>query len=336
MSVSTMNRHLLRADAGRTIDPAPPESHSRMNAAIEFCLRASTNVPALQTVADWWPRWKSTAATRATPIEQAIAGGFDADRVGWAFASGYQAALRALVPDLPEGSLVALCVTEEAGNRPRDIRTTFSTQADGGVSISGSKRWTTLGPDSTLLLIVGALEGAGTRPALKVARVATNAPGVTLHAMPETRFVPEVPHASVSLNDVRVGADALLPGDGYEACVKPFRTIEDIHVTVAVLAYLLREARQRDWPVAFSEQLVAAMTLLADLACGDAGAASVHVALAGALRWVDALYAEASAHWASAADDAGAVRWHRDAKLFEVASAARRQRPAKAWERLRG
>ena len=55
--------------------------------------------------------------------EQALLGGFDADRVGWAFASGYQAALRALLPELPADAVAAFCVTEESGNRPRDIHT---------------------------------------------------------------------------------------------------------------------------------------------------------------------------------------------------------------------
>jgi acyl-CoA dehydrogenase len=111
-----------------------------MNSVIDRCLRASTQVPALETVADWWPRWRSNASVRAAPIEQAIAGGFDADRVGWAFASGYQAALRALVPDLASDALAALCVTEETGNQPRDVRTVFTARADGGASITGSKR----------------------------------------------------------------------------------------------------------------------------------------------------------------------------------------------------
>ena len=68
--------------------------------------------------------------------------------------------------------------------------------------------------------------------------------------MPPTRFVPEVPHAQVLMQDLRVSASALLPHDGYDAYVKPFRTIEDLHVTLAVLAYLLREARVRHWPAA--------------------------------------------------------------------------------------
>ena len=140
-----------------------------MNPAIDTCLRAPTAGAAAQPA---WPSGGHAGApvprVRPTAAAQALLGGFDADRVGWAFASGYQAALRALLPDLPADAVAAFCVTEESGNRPRDIHTRFTPQADGSVSISGAKRWTTLGPDSNVLLIVGALpptEDDGTRAA---------------------------------------------------------------------------------------------------------------------------------------------------------------------------
>lgn len=309
-----------------------------MNPALDTCLRATTDVPARASVAEWWPRWRDGAAQAATPAAQALLGGFDADRVGWAFASGYQAALRALLPDLPADAVAAFCVTEEAGNRPRDIHTRFTSAADGSVLISGAKRWTTLGPDSSLLLIVGALPPVdeSARAQLKVARVSANAPGLQLLPMPETRFVPEVPHARVQLDAVKVGADALLPGDGYERYVKPFRTIEDAHVTLAVLAYLLRETRARGWPLAFAERLCATMIVLTAVAALSADAPATHVVLAGALAQAHALYAEAGTLWAQAGDDPAAQRWHRDAALFGVAGSARSQRAARAWERLQG
>jgi acyl-CoA dehydrogenase len=136
------------------------------------------------------------------------------------------------------------------------------------------------------------------------------------------------------MQDLRVGAGALLPGDGYDGYVKPFRTIEDIHVTLAVLGYLLREARSRGWPAIFTEQLVAALALLSQLASEDTRAAATHVALAGALHVAHRLYADAQPLWAAAGDDPAAVRWQRDAALFEVAGTARRQRAQRAWEHL--
>jgi len=308
-----------------------------MIASLDACLRAPTDVPPRASVAEWWPRWRSGAARAASSAEQAMLGGFDADRVGWAFASGYQAALRALLPGLPADVVAAFCVTEDGGNRPRDIRTVFTPAADGSVSIHGAKRWTTLGPDSGVLLVVGALPpaDAAERVRLKVARVPAGTPGLVLLPMPETRFVPEVPHARVQLDGVRVAADALLPGDAYERYVKPFRSIEDAHVTLAVLAYLLREARHRGWPPAFAERLCSTIVVLCDVAGAPADASATHVVLAGALAQAHALYAEASALWDAAGDDPAAARWARDAALFGVAGTARSQRAARAWERLR-
>jgi acyl-CoA dehydrogenase len=310
-----------------------------VNPAIEHCLWAATRADAVETVAQWWPRWTAIAAAHAWPIARAIAGGFAADRVAWAFASGYQAALRAMVPDLPDNALAAFCVTEEAGNRPRAIRTTITHLRDGGVSISGAKRWTTLGPASTLLLVVAREadpakgDVAGERPKLRVARVPSGAPGLSLIDMPAMRFVPEVPHARVQLDDVRLPASALLPGDGYATCVKPFRTLEDTHVTAAVLAYLLHEARARDWPAPLRERIVATLTALAAVAADRVDSPENHVALEGALRWAHMVYDEAGALWATAADVA-AARWQRDAALFAVAAMARRLRAARAWESL--
>lgn len=336
-----------------------------MHPALIACLTAAPQARTVDDVAAWSPAWQALDAPANEPAALAVAGGFAADRVGWAFASGYQAALRALLPDLPRDVLAAFCVTEAQGNRPRDIHTTITPQADGSLRIDGAKRWTTLGPASTLLLIVGAMPastsssapspatsasvptsaslpapgGGNDRPTLRVARVPVASAGVTLQPMPPTRFVPEVPHAQVLLLDVHVGADALLPHDGYDAYVKPFRSIEDLHVTLAVLAYLLREGRARRWPAAFNEQLVAALALLLHLAREDLRAASTHVVLAGALRFAHRLYADAAPFWATANEapnDAAGARWRRDAALFDVAGAARELRAERAWERLRG
>jgi alkylation response protein AidB-like acyl-CoA dehydrogenase len=328
-----------------------------MRTAIVHCLQADTEVVECPTIADWWQRWRDASAAVATPLEQALRAGFDADRIGWAFAGGYQAALRALWPALPRGQLAAFCVTEEGGNRPRDIRTRFSVAPDGALSIDGDKRWTTLGPDSSWLLVVGvmphgAMPGAvapgarpgaanvhagaddRARPELKVACVSSVAAGLRLLPMAPTRFVPEVPHARVELRAVGIDRSALLPGDGYADYVKPFRTIEDIHVTLAVLAYLLREARHRGWPVDFAERVCALLVALAELTLADGSSPYTHIALSGATSAARALYAQADALWAATADDPAAQRWQRDAALFDVAASARAQRGARAWQRL--
>jgi hypothetical protein len=307
-----------------------------MNPALLACLHAAPQARTVDSVAEWRSAWQSPGPGTRDPVASAIAGGFAADRVAWAFTSGYQAALRALVPSLPSGALAAFCVTEAEGNRPRHVRTTITPQPDGSLRIDGCKRWATLGPVAAELLIVGALAGAGdaARPALRVARVVLPAPGLQVTGMPATPFVPEVPHAGLQLNNLRVSAAALLPGDGYDAYVKPFRTLEDLHVTLAVLAYLLREARARRWPTPFIEPLVAALVLLAALAAEDPLAAGTHVALAGALQLAHQLYAQAQPLWQADATDPAAIRWLRDTGLFGIAAAARRQRAERAWAQL--
>jgi hypothetical protein len=307
-----------------------------MYATIAQLLRADPQAVPQPTVAAWWPRWRDGAAHAPTPAAQALLGGFDADRVGWAFAAGYQAALRRLRPELPPDTLAALCVTEPTGNRPGDIATRIEPAPGGGWRLDGAKRWTTLGPESSLLLVVGRLPAAAgdDRPRLKVAQVPVPSPGLQLQPMPDTRFVPEVPHARVQLDNVVLPAGALLPGDGYDRVVKPFRTIEDLHVTLAVLAYLLREARGRGWPQGFAERLLALIAALAALADAPADDPAVHLAAEGTLQFAQTLYAEAGGLWAAAPDDPAAVRWRRDQALFAVAGPARAQRAVRAWQRL--
>jgi acyl-CoA dehydrogenase len=286
------------------------------------------------SVAEWWPHHREIARVWSRTIDQAIAGGFRADRAGWAFASGYQAALRALFAGLPEDRICALCVTEADGNTPRAIRSTLQRTPDGW-RLDGAKRWTTLGPQGGLFLVAARdAEVAGERPALRVARVDSNAGGLHIDTMPPTKFVPEVPHARLRFEDVRLRDDALLPGDGYDAYVKPFRTVEDLHVHAAVIAYLLREALHRSWPKAWIERAAAHLHSMRALASEDTASPATHIALAGALHTGDALRTEADAHWQGGPADEACVRWQRDRELLKVASTARAKRTERAWERL--
>ena len=288
-----------------------------------------------ERVDDWWPRHRAIAAEHPDPIHQAIVGGFVADRVAWAFASGYQAALRALVHDLPADRICAFCVTEEDGNAPKAIKTVLRRNGTGYL-LDGSKRWTTLGPEGALFLVAARdADAAGERPSLKVARVASDAPGVAVETMPPTRFVPEVPHARLRFEGVSVDASALLPGDGYDQYVKRFRTVEDIHVQAAVLSYLMREAQRLSWPEGWIERLSALLAALGKLSDMPPENAETHLSLAGALAIGAGLIGEAEAFWLKAAADPAALRWARDRDLLKVASGAREQRTRRAWEILR-
>lgn len=302
--------------------------------AIGFLLKAPTASRECLDVAAWWPRHREIAAVWRNPMDCAIVGGFNADRVGWAFASGYQAALHALFPGVPEDRIAALCVTEADGNSPKAIKSTLRRHGDGWL-LNGAKRWTTLGPEGGLFFVAARDAAAsGERAAIRVVRVASDAPGMTVQPMPATHFVPEVPHAQLHFENVRIGEEALLPGDGYEDYVKRFRTVEDLHVNAAVLGYLVREARRLAWPVAWIERALAALHALRALASEDASAPPTHLALAGALAWTAALISESENFWEEAAGDAARERWTRDRELLGVAGGARAQRTLRAWQRV--
>jgi alkylation response protein AidB-like acyl-CoA dehydrogenase len=286
-----------------------------------------------ERVADWWPRHRAIAAEHPGTIQQAIVGGFVADRVGWAFASGYQAALRALFPTAPADKLCALCVTEADGNGPKAIRSSLRAADDAWI-LNGAKKWTTLGPEGSLFFVAARDEAAsGDRPHIRIALVPSEAAGLAIQKMPDTRFVPEVPHAQLQFDNVK--ATTLLPGDGYDLYVKPFRTVEDIHVQAAILAYLMREAQRLAWPEPWIERLSALLAALSTLADMPPAQPETHVALAGALRISAALVEEADALWLKSATDPAALRWQRDRELLRVAGQARELRTRRAWEKLR-
>lgn len=301
--------------------------------SLDLCLTASPDVGACDTIDQWWPGFATLAARRPAPFDLAVAGGFAADRAGWAFAAGYQASLHALVPDLPSDRLLAFCVTEETGNRPKDVRTRCVPDGVGGYLLNGAKRWAMIGPGEGLLL-VAANAGEGERPEIRMARVPTTATGLHIEIMPPTRFVPEVPHARLVLDGVRVAAGDLLPGDGHDRYVKPMRTLEDTLVTAALLACLIREARLRTWPREWITGALAALASLAEVARRAPADPVTHLLLAGALDASRRAFDAAAEHWGQDPDSPAARRWARDAVLVGMAGPVRAQRLARAWERL--
>ena len=305
--------------------------------SVRVVLSAAPDPTPWGTLAEWWARYRVLAEGAGSTIDAAILGGFAGDRMAPAFAAGYQAALRALVPDLPPDSIVSFCVTEKGGGHPRAIATRLSTRGPVSYSISGEKRWATLSADAALLLVVAK---AGEDPStgknlLRVARVAAPAPGLRLVPMPETPFVPEIPHAEVLLDDVEVTETELLPGDGYERYVKPFRTIEDLHVNAAIAGYLVREARLSGAERALVARLASLLAALRELSKSDPTDAAVHVALAGILVALRAIIEDVTEPFQKAAPERYA-RFVRDKAIFGVAESARAQRFERAWEQLAG
>lgn len=278
----------------------------------------------------WWTAHNGATQGFATSIAGAFAGGFVADRLGYAFASGYTEALGALVPSL-RGVKAALCATEKGSAHPRSIETTLEPVED-RYRLEGIKSFVTLGDAADELLVVAS---AGLddhdRNRLKVVRIPRDRDGVRLEMLPPTPFVPEIPHAKLILEGARVNQDEVLEGDGYETYLKPFRTVEDIHVHAALVGWLLKVGRRYGWPRETLEDLSELASALFPLALVDPLDAAVHVTLGGILRRTRSIVA--SLDW-SIVEAETAKRFARDAALLSVASKARDGRLETAWARL--
>jgi len=267
-------------------------------------------------------------------VERAAVGGLAACCVGWAFACGYEAALARLDPEATrDGSLAALCATEEGGGHPRAIRTTL-TPSSGRYALTGRKAWVTLGAEAAVLLVVASvgLEPGG-RNRLRVARVPSSRAGVRLEPGGATPFAPEIGHARAAFEEVVVDEEELLPGDGYETVLKPFRTIEDAHVMAAILGWAIGVARRSAWERSWTEEGVALVVALRAIGAAPPSLPGTHVALAGALTGTRRLL-DAGA-WDRVEPSVRAA-WERDRPLLDVASTVRGARLEAAWRNLTG
>ena len=282
-------------------------------------------------LAAWWDLHQGRIDDVSDTATQAAIAGLNADRVSFAFIGGYRAALRQLLPQ--HRDVMALCATESGGNHPRAIGTTLREDGDTLV-LSGEKTWVTGGSLARRLLVMASRgsDDAG-RNRLVGVIVDADAEGVSVQSLPATPFVPEVPHAAISLRQVRVAPEAVVQGDGYADLLKPFRTIEDLHVHVALLAYLVGVGRRNGWDSAFVERSVAVVLAGAALCREDAKSAAVHIATAGLLGQTLDLVAEAERLWDSA-DDPEFGRFLRDKALLKVAGKARQARRQRAWQTL--
>lgn len=266
----------------------------------------------------------------ASPFEAALLGGALADRIGYAFVAGIQAALGALLPGVSRAEVPALLATEAQGAHPRTIATRFDEAAG---TVIGEKRFATLAPVADVLLVLAKAGETEGRNVLRVVRVDPRAPGVRIEPMPQLAFAPEVPHATVFLDGASVAG--VLEGDGFERYVKPFRTLEDVHVMAAILAHVTVEARARNWPQAVIEDALAAIAALRGISDAPPLDAPTHVALAGALRAARTVLEAVDRCFAAGPADDPSKRWHRDRPLASVAERARTQRLEVAWSRLR-
>lgn len=281
-----------------------------------------------------WSAYRAARDAGAEPFTAAALVASRADRLGLAFAAGYLAALQQLAPEteLP----CALCVTEEGGTHPRVMETTLEPGAGGRYELTGTKTFVTFGNLAKTLLIAAKVgDKPDGRPEIAVARIPASRAGVTLQVHPATPFAPEIPHARLELRHVEVREGERLPGDGFSQYVKPFRTVEDIHVLGTAIGYLIGVTRRTNGPALLLADLGAALVALDRLRDVPPLDPRAHIVLHGVYQRVADLAAgdDMARVWEAAPEDER-NRWQRDRPLLDVASRARGARFERAKQEL--
>jgi len=156
---------------------------------------------------------------------------------GMAFLTGYQNAIRCLDPKCPVDELAAFCVSEKGIKRPWDMATSLSDSED-GYYLDGQKGYVMLLPNDLDRMYVVAKNDDGQ---LRCLYLQADSLGVTPTETLAAPFVKDIPHAGAHFNKVHIPVEQLFDFDGHQQANKPFRYWEDMHVGLAMMAWMLRE-----------------------------------------------------------------------------------------------
>lgn len=303
-------------------------------AVLEALLRASPDPAPVRGTEAWWIRHVRAASAAEHPIDQTILTAARMDRLAYVGASAYVGALQQVVPAIGTAR-AALCASEGGSAHPRSIQTRLEPDGDGWL-LWGEKDRVTLGREADELLVV-ACEGTndeGLR-VLALADLPARRRGVVRDALPALPFAPELGHARIRFEGVRVEPAERLEGDGYLHYLKPFRTVEDCHLHAAVLAYLHGVSRAAGWPRSVRQELLTLLVAARALAFGDPSSSATHLALAGEITRARLLIEECADLWEHVEEEVR-ERWERDRRLLDVAKLARARRLEVAWRRAGG
>lgn len=292
---------------------------------------ASSRKPAPATL----EQWRAQMHVGADTFSSAVTAGAAAGQLAFAFAGGYQAALRCLLPDLNAQTFAALLLSEGKRQRPDELLTTLTPLGDGRFRLDGEKSWVMGGADAGLLLVV-ARQGvtAEGRVRAKMVVVPAQMSGVVHSDRGEATILPALPHGRARFEGVVVEPDMLLKGDGWVDYARPFRTIEDIHVSAAVAAHLAVTAIRRDFPQPLLASLLACLLRLGDCARADRNDPAAHILLAAAERELQQAAAQVNDLIKGQEDDF-ARDWRANHMVVALAAPARGKRLEKAFSAIR-
>lgn len=304
----------------------------------ELYKKLSVNAYGTDSWDDWQQQRRRVFSEHHQGVDRAFILGAWSRLPAFAFASGYQAALAVLYPQADLKKCYAFCVTEAKGNSPGAIETTL-TAVDQGWRLQGEKAFITAIDQADELLVAAQLADAASgssenpRKQIKLVRVPKHTAGLELKTLPQLPFVSELSHGAMVMNDVVVADAQVFPGDGYVDYVKRFRSIEDVHVSVALVGFWLGLALRFQWPESTRENLMSLWLQYRALSEFDFSDAGTHVALAGMLtaqaRCIDAL-----TPLLDGLPEPLTQICLRDRKLERVAGTAREKRLSNAWQSL--
>lgn len=280
--------------------------------------------------------WRQGLHVGNDTLAGAVDAGARAGQLAFAFAGGYQCAIRRLLPELPPDAFVALLLSEGKRQRPDELLTTLHAADDAGFLLDGEKSWVMGGGGAADALLVVARRGvaADGRTESAMILLPANAAGVTHEARQDAMILPALPHGRARFSGVAVRPGMILPGDGWTRYARPFRTIEDIHVSAAIAAHLAVHAIRRGLPPALLATLAACILRLQECARADANDMVSHVLLAAAERELQQACVQAS-ELLKQDDDAFARDWRANAAIVGLAIPARQKRLEKAMDAIR-
>lgn len=274
--------------------------------------------------------WRENFRVQDDTFFTAVDAGLHAGQLAFCFAGGYQAALRRLLPFLPPQAFAALLLSEGKKQRPEDLQTVLTPLSSGRFCLDGEKSYVAGGAVADPLLVVArhGVDAQGRARAVLLVMPPT-LPGIVLTAGRDLGFLSVLPHARVNFAGVVVEPEMLVPGDAWRDCARPFRTIEDIHVTAAIAAHLAVSALRFSWPSALFSTLLACIVRLADCAERSPTDPFMHILLAGAEREMQqcAVQINALTH---GQDDEFSRDWQGNQVLIGLAATARAARLQKA------
>lgn len=273
--------------------------------------------------------WGAGAPASPSAFERLVEVALRADGRLKAGSAGHQAAIRRLFPDTPLKDITAFCVSEDQGPKPSGILSTLTPKGDGFV-LNGRKRWGSMSPLADVLYIAASIGQKDGRNQLRMIKVATDSPGLTLDSTPYGAYEHHMPIADLILTDIEVQASDVIEADAYEAYIKPFRLIEDVYNTAGTQIGLLTLGRVHGWPQELLEDLLG-LILQAYMISQTPMARPADVLLMSAyFRASSALWDRLGEAWALV-PEAERTAWSPKTGTLGVAARARETRRQQAW-----